>query len=311
MICHTFKLLVASVNRPKLSPCASWSLDGVVISLKGNVTDDGYSTFIDLNNTLYVANREKGSIEVWSEKNGNATRTIFRNRTISIGFFVTVAGDIYFDHADEGRISKWSSTTQSIDTVTHINKGCTSLFITVNNEVYCSITSGHLVVKTLPTASVPTWTKVAGSGCAGSTPSMLNAQLGIFVNLNMDLYVADTENDRIQWYRSGQINGTTVVGSNVLSKPTSILLDADDTLYIVDKQNSRIIRNGAMGPQCIIGCSYSAVPTLPNQLFMPLVASFDSNGNIYMIDQTFDGILKFSTSNDTCRKSKRSSLSSC
>lgn len=304
IFCNASEILVASVNRPKLSLCASWPLEGTVIALETGTSPDNYSAFIDVNDTLYVADREKGSIQIWSEKNGNVTRTIFRNRAISIAFFVTSASDIYFDHAHEGVISTWSSTKKTTDNVAYINKGCTSLFMSVNQALYCSITSGHMVVKMFPKKSVPTFITAAGTGCPGSASSMLHGQLGIHVNLKLDLYVADTENDRIQFYRAGQLNGTTVAVSFLLSKPTCILLDADDNLYIVDRQNSRIIRTGPRGSDCVIGCpTYEGSP-IANRLFMPLVASFDSYGNVYVTSQSANGILKFPVSNDACSNTK-------
>ena len=303
MFCNASEILVASVNRPKLSPCASWPLEGTVIALATDTSPDNYSAFIDLNDTLYVADREKGSIQIWSEKNGNVTRTILRNRAISTAFFVTSASDIYFDHAHEGAISTWSSTRNTIDNVAYINKGCTSLFMSANQALYCSITSGHLVVKMFPKNSVPTFITVAGTGCPGSTSSMLHGQLGIHVNLKLGLYVADTENDRIQFYSAGQLDGTTVAVSIPLSRPTCILLDADDYLYIVDRQSSRIIRTGPRGSECVIGCpTYEGSPKA-NRLLMPLVASFDSYGNLYVTSQPANGILKFPVSNDACSKS--------
>ena len=60
------------------------------------------------------------------------------------------------------------------------------------------------------------------------------------------LYVADSGNRRIQVFWLGQLNGTTILGGGStvnlkLSKPTTIALDADGYLFVVDNGNDRII----------------------------------------------------------------------
>jgi len=53
-------------------------------------------------------------------------------------------------------------------------------------------------------------TVLAGVGFPGSDAHMLDTPLGIFVNTDFDLYVADTYNHRIQLFRPGEIYGRTV-----------------------------------------------------------------------------------------------------
>ena len=60
------------------------------------------------------------------------------------------------------------------------------------------------------------------------------------------LYVADSGNRRIQVFWLGQLNGTTILGGGStvnlkLSKPTTIALDVDGCLFVVDNGNDRII----------------------------------------------------------------------
>ena len=89
---------------------------------------------------------------------------------------------------------------------------------------------------------------------------MLNKPQGIFVDKNLNLYVADCLNDRIQLILPGQLNGTTLAinGSNgtfTLACPTDIALDMDDYLFITDALNNRILGLGPFGFRCIVGCT--------------------------------------------------------
>ncbi|CAF5074527.1 unnamed protein product [Rotaria sp. Silwood1] len=186
----------------------------------------------------------------------------------------------------------------------YINRGCTSLFIHVDNTLYCSIRDGHQIVKISLDSKDSTWSNVAGMGCAGSTEDMLDQPFGIYVNDNYDLYVADTGNDRIQLFHHGESKGITVAGRTLgerfaLDKPSSIMLDADNNLFIVDSGNQRIVRVGANGFRCLIGCSKTSCRE-PNQLCHPLTAAFDSYGNIFITNQYMNGIQKFVLSKDSC-----------
>ena len=91
-----------------------------------------------------------------------------------------------------------------------------------------------------------------GSGSAGSSPSALSSPRGIHVTTDLDLYVADCGNDRVQLFRAGQSNATTVAGNGSnstlpLDCPMGITLDADENLYIVAHNNHRVVRFGAGG----------------------------------------------------------------
>ena len=61
------------------------------------------------------------------------------------------------------------------------------------------------------------------------------------------MYIADTENNRIQMWAPGAIEGTTIAGgngegsaANQLSLPRGITLDSSGNLYIADTGNNRI-----------------------------------------------------------------------
>ena len=96
----------------------------------------------------------------------------------------------------------------------------------------------------------------------------------------------------------------TVVGSKAtnsftLNRPTSITLDADNYLFIVDSGNQRIIRSGPSGSECIIGCSISAC-SRSDQVCAPLTAIFDSAGNIYVTNLNKTGIQKYILATNSC-----------
>jgi hypothetical protein len=56
-------------------------------------------------------------------------------------------------------------------------------------------------------------TIAASTSTFGDAENLLWLPTGIFVDVNSDLYVADYGNHRIQLFKFGQLNGSTVAGS--------------------------------------------------------------------------------------------------
>lgn len=288
------------VHKPYLSPCASWSSVGRSV-INNTANNENFSNvFIDTNDKLYIADQGNNKIRIFSENTGVSQNTMTINLTISSGLFVTKTGDIYVDHGNHSQVSKRPSNVAQSTTVLYVNRGCTSLIVTLNQTLYCSINNGHLVIKMPLDIGSIQMSAAAGTGCPGSTADMLNRPSGIYIDVNMDLYVADTGNNRIQLFRSGELVGTTVVGANSsLSLPTSVSLDANGSLYIVDSGNQRIVRSTPNGLQCIIGCSGSPC-SQPNVLCQPLNAVFSRNGNIYVTNS--HAIQRYTLATNSCSK---------
>ena len=182
---------------------------------------------------------------------------------------------------------------------------CFDIFVDISNTLYCSMDSIHqIVTKSLNTVS-NALTIIAGTGTAGNTSYMFQYPNGIFVNINFDLYVADWRNNRVQLFRSGELNATTVAGNGApgtiaLNGPIGIVLDADNYLFVADASNNRIVASGPNGFRCLVGCSGGG--TASDQLNHPTALSFDSYGNIFVTDCGNSRIQKLNLSTDLCVK---------
>ena len=138
---------------------------------------------------------------------------------------------------------------------------------------------------------------VAGNGTNGTASNLLSNPRGIFVDTQLNLYVADCENNRIQRFASGQSNATTVMGNGstttiILHCPNSVVLDVDGHLYVVDYGNNRIIGWGSNGYQCIAACNGS-IGSTADHLNAAFALYFDSYGNIFVSDSGNSRIQKF------------------
>ena len=218
------------------------------------------------------------------------------------GLFVAVNGDIYISYLSNSGIRKWISSTKQWVKVTQLNQYCEGLFIDINDYIYCSASSNDQVVKRSLENKPNSTIIVAGNGTAGSLSHMLDNPTGIFVDTNLDLYVADSDNDRIQLFVYGQLNGITVAGNNLtieLKYPIGVVLDADKHLFIVEYDNHRIVRSGPNGFQCLFGCS-QLPGSSSTRLKRPTSISFDSRGNIFVADPYLERIQKILLITNSC-----------
>ena len=235
--------------------------------------------FISVNNTVYVSNHQYGAIRVWLPGSTNPTSIIDGSFNGSKALFVSTAGDVYFSNDYPfDRVSVWKANSGSFMPTLSIVSLCLGLFIDINDSLYCSLYVYHQVIKRSLNSTGTQFTIVAGKSCQGYTSDMLSYPHGIFVAINFDLYVADTSNHRIQLFPAGQLNGTTVAGSEALgtiqfSNPTAVVLDADNYVFIVDWGNQRIVGSGPNGFRCVLGCA-STSGAASDQLYFPRSMAF-------------------------------------
>ncbi|CAF4111065.1 unnamed protein product, partial [Adineta steineri] len=287
-----------SFNQPVFSAYAAWDNVGITFANSSTVGTSPYGIFVDTNNTVYVANKANNQIQVWLSGSTIPARNITSGVTSPYSIFATITGDIYVDNGyTNNRVDKWVSNRNISSPVMQVQGACYDLFIDVNNTLYCSLyTQNQVAIKSL-NGNSSMWIVAAGMECSGSTSNTLTNPRGIFVDTNLNLYVADCGNDRVQLFLSGQVTATTVAGSTAagtisLDCPSDVALDGGGYLFIVDSNNNRIIGSGPNGFRCIIACA-STSGSASNQLSSPSTFSFDSYGNIYVTDQGNSRVQKF------------------
>ena len=243
---------------------------------------------------------------MWFEGNMTPTSIISDRVNLSFSLFVTNLGNMFVDNGYYyNQIDKWSINTASNNSIMFVTESCYGVFLDINNTFYCSLRLLHQVVsKSLDDIS-NALKGVAGTGCSGSTSNMLSTPTGIFIDIDLDLYVADSQNDRIQLFSRGQLNAITIAGNGLsgtitLAYPTGVVLDGDGHLFIVDRGNSRIVGPGSFGFECLIGCSGSG--STPHQLSSPFTMAFDAYGNIFVTDTFNNRIQKFTLKTGLCSK---------
>lgn len=204
------------------------------------------------------------------------------------------------------RVDKWIHNATNSISVMNVNHACFSLFLDIFENLYCSLGDMHMVVRKWFVDYANSTTIIAGNGSNGSTSYMLNFARGIFVDAELNLYVADLVNNRIQLFTFGNLSGTSVAGNEApgtidLNWPTDVALDADGYLFIVEFYNFRIVGSSANGFRCIVGCT-GISGSASDQLSRPWSFSFDSVGNLFVTDYDNSRIQKFSLVSNFCGK---------
>ena len=302
IMCTACVFLAVAFNQPKLPRNACWN----------SVADTGMSgnqfwyyssgIFLTKNNTWYSVADGPDQIRTGTEGIENSVTGVAGAYSI----FVAGNDEVYTYDTNNYQVIKWSMGMTISQPVMFISSYCRDLFVDTNSTLYCSLYDMHQVVSKSLQDPTNTLTRVAGKDCSDSASNALSYPSGIFVDFNFSLYVADSDNNRIQLFSAGQINATTVVGNEApgtitLSYPSDIVLDADGYLFIVDQSNHRIVGSGPDGFRCVAGCSGTAGSEF-NQLFYPQGMSFDSYGNIWVADRENYRVQKFVLKGDSCGK---------
>jgi hypothetical protein len=109
------------------------------------------------------------------------------------------------------------------------------------NILYIADSQNHRIVKWLPNAS--SGIIIIGNGTSGSQPSQLNTPKDVFVDSSDNLYVADTNNQRVQFFPNGSTIGSTITTSWGVGNVFGVFVYNTST-YACDYTNGAIWNNG-------------------------------------------------------------------
>ncbi|CAF1506140.1 unnamed protein product [Rotaria magnacalcarata] len=224
---------------------------------------------LDSSDNLYVSDSGNHRVQLW--RNGSTSGTTIAG-TGTLGSSLTQlntprglardssTGTLYIADSGNHRIMSYASGASS-GTVAAGGNGAGTLTTQLYTPtgVYLDSSTNSLFIANLGANNIVCWvlgatgwTPVAGhpAGSLGSTSTLLYSPYGLTLDSMGNVYVADTSNDRIQFFLAGQTNATTIAGvtgiagatNQLLYFPYAVALDSTLNLYVVDTWNYRILK---------------------------------------------------------------------
>ena len=128
---------------------------------------------------------------------------------------------------------------------------------------------------------------------------------GLMMNENGDLFVSDRENNAVKRWRKDEIGkggeGTIVAGGNnrgnklnQLNEPTYIFIDREETIYVSDEWNNRVMKWYKGANEGIIVAGGQGQGNSLNQLYYPQGLVVNEVGDIYVADSNNHRIMCWS-----------------
>ena len=192
------------------------------------------------------------------------------------GLALDAAGNLYIADTGNSRIRIVNKATGIITSLSTAGINLNSpkgVAVDAAGDVYIADTGNGRILEVTPVGSITKTTTMAGTGVNGysgdgspATSAQLNNPYGVALDAAGNIYITDTNNQRIRMVSAATGIITTVAGtgrsgyagdggpstSAQLSFPRGMLVDASGKIYVSDAQNN-VIRLLTVAPPAILG----------------------------------------------------------
>jgi len=157
----------------------------------------------------------------------------------------------------------------------------TGLAVDPGGDLYIADSTNNKIYQLPPGSTTANTLTFTGPGASLNGPTGLAVGSSTTSYLNSNLYIADTNNNRILENPLGSTTTTDISPTSFPpSKPTGVAVDAAGTLYVADTGNSRIVESTVLGDQFVL------TETPPFALTTPAGVLIQGNGDLVISDTT-------------------------
>jgi len=235
-----------------------------------NLLNGPNAVFVDAADNIYISDALNHRVQKWAKGSsyavtvaGNASGNSGNDSTTLNtpgGIYVDNIGNIYIADGLNHRVQKWAPGASYGITVAGIGSPGTnssslyiptSVFVDDSSYIYVSDYMNNRVQKWAPSASSGVTVAGDANGSSGNDSTTLNGPIGLYVDTALNIYLADSKNNRVQKWANNTAYGNTIAGdpngasgsdSSKLNTPTGLHIDAASNLYIADRYNNRIMK---------------------------------------------------------------------
>jgi len=165
------------------------------------------------------------------------------------------------------------------------------IYLDTDGNIYIADSDNNRIQKWAPNATEGVTVAGASNGDSGADENHLDNPSDVFVDADGNIYITDTDNERVQKWSADGSTITTVAGGNgsgsglnQFNNPKGVFVDLADNVYVSDQSNHRVLMWASGATEGVLVAGGNGAGSATNQLTNPIGIFMDGSSNLYIAD---------------------------